>query len=922
MKKTFLFLVLAASYLLQAPIFAKDISFEKGGTNTVEALNTVTLSLTSCRGESTNTATTDTDPPTAKCVTDAETLELEQGEFNTTLTLDANVKYAQLYYPIFPAQLSSIKVRFSVTNLVGNVTLSVFKDDGGINALGAPLSTVTLTNLSITDDYATFQLPSPVPIVNFDDYYLVLETTGNYELNVSDADPYRSGLLYSSPTNVTNYSGIGTGDHDLAFSVFIRGLDVPLNPSGNAQIAASDIDDGSSDACGIKSLSLSTSTFDCIDARNNPHTVTLNVTDNNDNQSSCTATVIVRDTVAPIVECFDLTVELDENGFADFVNSDWSNEPSDNCGIQRITIIVLLLGDCTFGESSASLSVEDYNRNRSSCVADITVKEYDPPVALCKDHTVDLDANGIAYVSPGDIDNGSSDACGIKTMSASPNTFDCQDIGNTYPVLLFVVDKSDNNASCTANVTVADLSPPVISCPTSALRRNTDPGACNHIVGGTDLDPSIADNCQLASFINDYNGTNSLGGETLPKGKTTVTWTATDARGNSSTCTYDIRIRDREAPVFDNCPQSASFVVPFCSTGIAHTWPTLTATDNCTRTNRIDINTFPLSGSFFPLGITTVNAAATDKAGNVGNCSFDVIVTEDCDPIPGPISHNDIGHTGNVVGKVCYDSFTKTYQVKTSGSGIPSVASTTEGFHYVWTNSFDMVVDVRARIVQQPTNNYQDRVGVMIRQNGSANAASVSTLVAGNNQTMMVNRAATGMFASTIHGPVAPGPLWPGPVYWVRLHKVGTFYYSYVSADGVSWTFVSAQPNTISGTFRVGIAAAAGTPGQSIHYIVDNFTVNGTAFRLEENDLQTMEVSAFPNPVQNSLNVVVNALGSKEVRLSLSNALGQELIVQQYAVDEMGMVNRQIDMQGLAAGVYLLEVRTDTETKTIKVRKF
>ncbi len=573
------------------------------------------------------------------------------------------------------------------------------------------------------------------------------------------------------------------------------------------------------------------------------------------------------------------------------------------------------------------LTVEDPSGNSTTCTAQVRVIDAVKPVALCKDVTVELDANGVAAIIGTQFDNGSSDNCGITSYRINGfevASLNCGQLPASPLTTDFTVYDAAGNISpnCEVSITLEDNLPPTITCPTGTLRRNTDPGVCTHTVVGTDLDPlPIADNCQLASVINDYNGSNTLAGEVLPKGKTTVTWTATDASGNSTTCTYDIRIRDREAPVFDNCPQAASYVVPFCSTGHVHTWPTLTATDNCTRANRININVFPLSGSFFPLGTTTVNATATDKAGNVGDCVFTVTVTEDCDPLPVGMTNGDIGNTGNKVGRVCYDATTKTYEIKTSGSGIASAMPTTDGFHYVCLSSTDMIMDVRARIVQQPTNNYRDRVGVMIRQNHNANAASVSTLIAGDNKTMLVNRASAGMFASAVHGPTLPGPIWPGPVYWVRLHKIGAFYYSYVSPDGVNWTMISAQSNAIMGSYKVGIAATAGTPGQVIHYKVDNFTVNGTAYRVGGDGLQAMEVSAFPNPVKNSLNVVVNAPNTTDARLSLSNALGQELIVHTYQVDEMGIINRQIEMEGLAAGVYLLEVRTDTETKTIKVVK-
>ena len=61
--------------------------------------------------------------------------------------------------------------------------------------------------------------------------------------------------------------------------------------NGTATVSASAVDDGSTASCGIKSLTVSPNTFTCANAGDNA--VTLTVTDNNGNVSTCTATVTV-----------------------------------------------------------------------------------------------------------------------------------------------------------------------------------------------------------------------------------------------------------------------------------------------------------------------------------------------------------------------------------------------------------------------------------------------------------------------------------------------------------------------------------------------------------------------------------------------------------------------------------------------------
>ena len=59
-------------------------------------------------------------------------------------------------------------------------------------------------------------------------------------------------------------------------------------------------------------MTLSDTDFDCTDVGAN--TVTLTVTDNNSNVSTCTSTITVEDNVAPTAICQNLTVQLDASG--------------------------------------------------------------------------------------------------------------------------------------------------------------------------------------------------------------------------------------------------------------------------------------------------------------------------------------------------------------------------------------------------------------------------------------------------------------------------------------------------------------------------------------------------------------------------------------------------------------------------------
>ncbi|HEY9124094.1 MAG TPA: PKD domain-containing protein [Bacteroidales bacterium] len=73
------------------------------------------------------------------------------------------------------------------------------------------------------------------------------------------------------------------------------------------------------------------------------------------------------------------------------------------------------------------------------------------PEPLCKNIEVHLDANGKAVITPDLVDNGSTDACGIKSKSLSVSTFTTT---GTKDVVLTVTDNSGNYSTCQAKVTV------------------------------------------------------------------------------------------------------------------------------------------------------------------------------------------------------------------------------------------------------------------------------------------------------------------------------------------------------------------------------------------------------------------------------------------------------------------------------------
>jgi gliding motility-associated-like protein len=112
----------------------------------------------------------------------------------------------------------------------------------------------------------------------------------------------------------------------------------------------------------------------------------------------------------------------------------------------------------------------------------------------------------------------------------------------------------------------------------------------------------------------------------FPLGSTTVTWTVTDASGNTSTAVQTVTVTDGQAPTIEapaslNVNTTANCVASGVDLGNPF------VTDNCSITSVV--NDAPID---FPIGTTTVIWTATDASGNTSTSTQTVTVTDGINP--------------------------------------------------------------------------------------------------------------------------------------------------------------------------------------------------------------------------------------------------------------------------------------------------
>ena len=397
-------------------------------------------------------------------------------------------------------------------------------------------------------------------------------------------------------------------------------ITVYVDEFGSVTITADDVNDESSDNCGIDSLEIDRDTFTCDDV-GDTIPVTLTVYDASGNSNFCTANVTVEDDIPPTAVCQDIAVQIDATGNPVTITAEDIDDGSDdNCGVDSLEIDIDTFTCDDVGPNTVTLTVTDTSDNTAQCQATVTVEDNFPPTAKCKDITVYVDATGSVTITGDDVDDDSTDNCGIDSMTVDPDGFTCDDVGNTIPVTLTVYDAASNSDFCTANVTVEDNIPPTAVC--QNITRYLDSEGTLTITAD-DVDNGSFDNCDIDSLeLDKYTFTCE------DRGLNDVTLTVTDTSDNTDTCQATVAVVDDEDPV----ARCKNITVELDENGEA----TITgedvdndSTDNC---DIALLEVEPDSFTWDDLGENFVTLTVMDTSARTDSCQATVTVEDNIPP--------------------------------------------------------------------------------------------------------------------------------------------------------------------------------------------------------------------------------------------------------------------------------------------------
>ncbi len=555
---------------------------------------------------------------------------------NLTIYLDANGD----------ASVTVAQVNNGSTDNCGIDTLYLSDYDFDCNDVGANNVVLTVEDLhgNVKSETYTITVEDTIaPLVVAQNLTVYLDASGNATITpaqINNGSSDNCGISTYS-LSVSSFNCADTGSNSVVLTVNdvngnsasitvlvtvldtisptmgAQSLTVYLDGNGDASITTAMVDNGTTDNCSIAQLTLSETNFDCADV--GPNNITFTATDVSGNSNTATVVVTVLDTISPLVSGQNLTVYLDGNGDATITTAQVLTASSDNCNMDTVYLSDYDFDCADVGANTITLTAEDVNGNTSSVNVTITVLDTIAPVVAGQSFSVWLDANGVATITAGEVNNGSADNCGIASYSLSTSTFNCADTGaNT--VFLNVTDNSGNTGSGIVIINVLDTMAPtvVVQNLTIHLDANGDASITTAMV-----DAGTTDNCgidQLSLSATDFNCSDV--------GINNVVFTAVDVNGNTSMANVVVTILDTISPT----AIAQNLTLYLDASGVATTTPASVnngSFDNC------DISTFTLSQSVFgceDVGINAVVFTVTDENGNTDDVTVNVDVLDTISP--------------------------------------------------------------------------------------------------------------------------------------------------------------------------------------------------------------------------------------------------------------------------------------------------
>lgn len=327
-------------------------------------------------------------------------------------------------------------------------------------------------------------------------------------------------------------------------------------------------------------------------------TVTVTATDAAGNSATATFTVKVNDTQAPSITAPANITSASGSGIVLGTAT-----ATDNCG-QPVQITNSTVPSVfPLGVTEITWTATDAAGNFSTAKQKVTILDNQPPVITAPATVTTVTNNNQAFATGVSLGTATASDNSGGSVTVTNNAPAQYPIGNTT-VTWTATDASGNQATALQLVIVEDKQAPALTAPADKI-VNTNTGA-NFATGVNLGTASATDNSgQPVTISNNAPVQYQLG-------VNTITWTAVDAYGNSSTGIQKITVVDAEAPAITEVNNIIVTAPQGSNTATVPSLGTPIVSDNV----GVVLLSNNATGTVYPIGTTSVTWTAKDAAGN------------------------------------------------------------------------------------------------------------------------------------------------------------------------------------------------------------------------------------------------------------------------------------------------------------------
>ena len=352
--------------------------------------------------------------------------------------------------------------------------------------------------------------------------------------------------------------------------------------------------------------------------------ITLTVTDNFSNSSTCPFNLTLSDSISPIILCPSDTVNYYSSN-CDYTIPDYTSfaTTSDNCDLNPVITQTPSIGSIVSSDTVISLTATDVSGNSTSCNYNLTLLDSIKPIINCLGDTNEYYDNNCLFT----LGDYSSRVVINDNCDANPTVTQSPAIGSLVStdtiINLTVTDASNNISACSFTLSLLDSTKPSIVCFGDTLDYyNTN---CLFSIIDYTNRVIILDNCDTSFSVTQVPTVGSI-----VSSDTVITLKVTDLSGNNSECSFNLSLSDSINPVISCLGDTLDYFNSNCLFVLGDYTNRVSINDNCD--NNPSVVQTPTPGVFL-ISDTLITLTVTDLSNNSSSCSFTLHLFDSIKPV-------------------------------------------------------------------------------------------------------------------------------------------------------------------------------------------------------------------------------------------------------------------------------------------------